>query len=87
MNELLVAFVSVVLLLICALIYRGTLQIHEEDHIYIEGTAMRTMANEQSTIVARIEKVSRVIRALCVVSAVLLVAIAGLWIRDALKSL
>jgi len=66
-------------LLIFIWIYRSTLESREEDQIFL-GSAGDIMAAEQREIVARIEKLSRPIIALAVVSAVLLVAGAGLWI-------
>ena len=44
------------------------------------------MANEQRALVSRIEKLGRPITALIVASAVLLVAVAGVWVWQGLRS-
>jgi hypothetical protein len=85
MVVLLVVFGMVVVVLICVLVYRGTLQNHEEGQIFLDA-AMQSMANEQSALIARIEKVNRLIKALYVLSGVLFVVIAGLWIWQVLKT-
>ena len=72
MIALLVVFGVVVVVLICVMLYRGTLQNHEDDQIFIDA-AMQSMANEQSALIARIEKVSRLIKALYVLSGALFV--------------
>ena len=65
--------------LVCVLIYRSALETHEEDQIFLDA-AGESMASEQRALVARIERLSRPITALIVVSGSLLVAIAGLWL-------
>jgi hypothetical protein len=66
-------------LLICVLIYRSTLETREEDQLFLDA-AGELMASEQRAIVARIEKLSRPILGLIVVSGSLLVAMAALWL-------
>jgi hypothetical protein len=66
-------------LLICVLIYRSTLETREEDQLFLDA-AGESMASEQRAIVARIEKLSRPILGLIVVSGSLLAAMAGLWL-------
>jgi hypothetical protein len=82
---LLVSWGIVTAILILALIYRSMLENREEDQIFLDAAA-QSMANEQRALVTRIEKLSRPITALMVVSAVLLVAAAGLWIYQGLRS-
>jgi hypothetical protein len=65
--------------LICLLIYRGTLEAHEDDQIFLDA-AGDSMAREQRMIVARIDKLSRPITLLIVASCGLLVVIAGIWL-------
>jgi hypothetical protein len=72
-------------ILICVLIYRSMLENREGDQIFLDA-ATQSMASEQRALVARIEKLSRPITALIVVSGVLLVAVAGLWIWQGLQS-
>jgi hypothetical protein len=80
-----VAWGLVPTLLVFIWIYRSTLESREEDQIFL-GSAGDIMAAEQREIVARIEKLSRPIIALAVVSGVLLIAGAGLWIWQSLNA-
>jgi hypothetical protein len=82
---LLVSWGIVTTILIVALIYRSMLENREEDQIFLDAAA-QSMANEQRALVSRIEKLSRPITALIVVSAVLLVAVAGVWVYQGLRS-
>lgn len=82
---LLVAWGIVTAILICALIYRSMLSNREEDQIFL-NSATQSIANEQRALVIRIEKLSRPITALIVASVVLLVAVAGVWIWQGLRS-
>jgi hypothetical protein len=66
-------------MLIFLLIYRSALSTHEEDQIFLDS-AGDSMANEQRALVAKIEKLSKPITALLVVSVTLLVASGGLWL-------
>ena len=76
---LLVAWGVVTAILIFVLIYRSMLENREEDQIFLDAAA-QSMANEQRALVARIEGLSKPIMALIVVSSVLLVSVAGLWL-------
>lgn len=82
---LLVAWGVVTAVLVCALIYRSTLETREEDQIFLSG-CQETMANEQRLIVARIQKLSRPIMALVVLSGSLLVVTGGLWLWQVFKN-
>jgi hypothetical protein len=82
---LLIAWGAVTAVLVCVLIYRSTLETREEDQIFLGG-GEETMANEQRAIVARIEKLSRPITALVVLSGSLLVVTAGLWLWQVFKN-
>jgi hypothetical protein len=79
------AWALVTALLVFIWIYRSTLESREEDQLFLDS-AGDMMAAEQREIVARIERLSRPIIALAVVSAVLLVAGAGLWIWQSLNA-
>lgn len=82
---LLIAWGIVTAILVCAVIYRSMLSNREEDQIFLDSAA-QTLANEQRALVVRIEKLNRPITALTVVSAALLVAVAGVWIWQGLQS-
>jgi hypothetical protein len=76
---LMVAWGVVTAALVCLLIYRGTLEAHEDDQIFLDA-AGESMAQEQRMIVARIDRLSRPITLLIVASCALLVVIAGIWL-------
>jgi hypothetical protein len=82
---LLIAWGVVTAILIFVLIYRSMLENREEDQIFLDAAA-QSMANEQRALVARIERLSRPITALIVVSSVLLVTVAGLWLWQGFQS-
>ncbi|MGD0955866.1 MAG: hypothetical protein ABR953_03455 [Candidatus Acidiferrales bacterium] len=82
---LLIAWGIVTAVLVCALIYRGTLETREEDQMFLDP-AGEMMASEQHAIVARIEKLSWPIVALWVLSGGLLAVIAGMWLYQGYQS-
>jgi hypothetical protein len=82
---LLIVWGVITAVLICAMIYRSTLETREEDQIFLDA-AGDSMAQEQRAIVARIEKLGRPIAALAVVSGVILVTIVGLWLYQGFKN-
>lgn len=71
--------------LIALLAYRCTLEIHEDDQIFLDK-AGDSMASEQREIVARIEKLGKPIKLLMISSIVLLVAAAGVWLFNGFKN-
>lgn len=81
----LVVWGAVTAALIALLAYRGTLEIHEDDQIFLDK-AGDSMASEQREIVARIEKLGKPIKLLMISSIVLLVAAAGVWLFNGFKN-
>jgi hypothetical protein len=71
--------------LIILLIYRGQLQNHEEDQIFLDK-AGDGMAAEQRVLVARIEKLARPITVLIVISAILAVGMGTIWLWHGIKN-
>lgn len=82
---LLVAWGVVTALLLVFLIYRSSLSTREEDQIFL-GSGGQAMATDQRVLVARIEKLSKPITALIVLSSALLVATASVWLWQVFKS-
>ena len=82
---LMLAWGVVTAVLVLMLIYRSMLENREEDQIFLDA-AGQSMANEQRAVVARIEALSKPIAALIIVSSVLLVSVAGLWLWQGFQS-
>lgn len=72
-------------LLIILLIYRSTLESREGDQVFLDA-AEQTMAQEQAEIVERINRLSKPIMTLMVLSGGLLLGIAGLWLWQGYKN-
>jgi hypothetical protein len=85
LEMMLVGWGVVTAILVIMWIYRSALENREEDQIFLDA-AGDSMAREQRAIVARIEKLSMPITALMVLSGVMLVAVAGLWVYQMIKS-
>jgi hypothetical protein len=85
LQMLLIAWGVITSILICVFIYRSTLETREDDQIFLDA-AGDSMAQEQRAIVSRIEKLSRPLVALTVVSGVLLIVIAGMWLWQGFQS-
>jgi hypothetical protein len=81
----LIAWGVVTAALVCLLIYRGTLEAHEDDQIFLDA-AGDSMASEQRALVARIDKLGRPITLLIIVSSVLLLVVAGIWLWQGYKN-
>jgi hypothetical protein len=82
---MLIAWGVVTAALVCLLIYRGTLEAHEDDQIFLDA-AGDSMASEQRSLVARIDKLSRPITLLIIASSVLLLGVAGIWLWQGYKN-
>jgi len=85
LRDLLMVWAAITVALIVALIYRSTLETHEEDQIFLDAAGDST-ATEQRALVARIERLSKPITGLAVVSGALLVVIAGLWLWQGFRN-
>jgi len=66
-------------ILVILLIYRGQLQNHEEDQIFLDK-AGDSMAADQRVLVARIEKLSKPIVTLIVISIALALGMGVIWL-------
>ncbi len=67
----------------CLIIYRGTLESHEDDQLYL---ADPMLAKAQQEVVARIERINPVIRAVMIGWIALAAVSAALWIWQGYKS-
>jgi Ni/Fe-hydrogenase subunit HybB-like protein len=71
--------------LIILVIYRGVLSSREDDQIFIDA-AEQHHYREQQAVIAKMSRLTKPIIALAVISGVLLLTSAGLWIYGGLKS-
>jgi len=71
--------------LVVLVIYRGTLSSKEDDQIFIDA-AEQHHYQEQLVIIDRISRLTKPIIALAILSGVLLLASAGVWIYQGFKS-
>jgi hypothetical protein len=76
----------ITLLLIILMIFRAGLVRHEDDQVFIDPAEDR-LAQEQRELVARIEKVSKPIRLLMILSGGMLLLIAGWFLYDVFQRL
>jgi hypothetical protein len=79
LSLLMVAWGVVTAVLLVLVIYRGTLSVREDDQIYINPSEVHRY-EEQQAMVAKITRLRRPIIGLAVVSGVLLLSSAGVWI-------
>jgi hypothetical protein len=79
--EILVVWGIVTAVLVILMVYRGTLEVREDDQIFLDS-AGDSMAREQRVIVGRIERLSRPINLLIITSIALLLVAGGFWIYD-----
>jgi hypothetical protein len=77
----LVLWGAVTAVLVALLAYRGTLEIREDDQIFLDR-AGDSMANEQREIVARIDKLSKPIKIFMILSIVLLLVAFGVFLYE-----
>jgi len=67
--------------LVILLIYRGTLTMHEDDQLFLDS-AEDHMQKEQMELIGRMERLTPWVRVCGAGSALLLVAIAGLYLAQ-----
>ena len=81
----LVLWGAVTAVLVGLLAYRGTLEIREDDQIFLDR-AGDSMANEQRELVARIDKLSKPIKLLMILSIILLLIALGVFLAEGFKN-
>jgi hypothetical protein len=81
----LVLWGAVTSVLVGLLAYRGTLEIREDDQIFLDR-AGDSMANEQRELVARIDKLSKPIKIFMILSIVLLLTALGVFLFEGFKT-
>ncbi len=85
LQVLMISWGAITAVLTVLVIYRGTLSSKEDDQIFIDAAEQHHYKDQQA-IIARITRLTKPIIALAVVSGALLLASAGIWIYEGLKS-
>lgn len=71
--------------LVALVVYRGTIEIREDDQVFL-GSSGDMHAREQQQIIARIEKLAMPIKLLTIVSVILLLAAGGAKLYEGFQS-
>ena len=82
MMLMLILFATLVAVLVILMIYRNTLEMHEDDQLFL-GAAESHMAKEQEELQRKMNKIEPMVRWVGAASAVLLLAIVGVWLYGA----
>ena len=85
LDMLMISWGVITVVLVVLVVYRGTLSSKEDDQIFIDA-AEQHHYQEQLAIIDRMSRLTRPIIALGILSGVLLLASAGVWIYQGLKS-
>jgi len=75
----------VIAILVVLMIYRGTLEMHEDDQLFL-GEGESHMAKEQEELRIKMDKIDPMVRWLWVASIAMLLIMAGLWVFQGLNS-
>lgn len=77
---LLVSWGLITVVLVILVIYRATLSTKEDDQLYLNKAQIEMMGSEQAALVTRLNKLSKPILTLAILSGILLLASASLWV-------
>jgi uncharacterized membrane protein YjfL (UPF0719 family) len=85
MAMLLVAWGVLTGILIILLIYKSTLSMHEDDSIFLHDTESQ-MHRDQTEVLAKMRKITPIVKVLGAISGAMILVIAGLFIYQGLTS-
>ena len=66
--------------LVVLLVYRATLSNKEDDQLYLNKAEVEMMGSDQAVLITKLNRLGKPIWALAILSGILLVASAGLWV-------
>ncbi len=84
MFMLLVAWGILTAILIVLMIYKSTLTMHEDDSIFLNETESQ-MQKDQTEVLAKMRKLTPIVRVLGALSGLMILVIAGLFIYQGLN--
>jgi hypothetical protein len=82
---LLIAWGILTAVLIILLIYRSTLTMQEDDQLFLDESSAQ-MAQEQTELMAKVNKITPLVKVLGATSGVMLMVIAGMFIYNGLSN-
>jgi hypothetical protein len=85
LNLLMISWIVITIVLVAVCVYRGMLSVREDDQIFI-GSAEQHHYPEQLALISRMSRLTKPIIALGVISAVLLLASASVWMYSGFVS-
>jgi hypothetical protein len=85
LNLLMISWIVITVVLVALVVYRGMLSVREDDQIFI-GAAEQHHYREQVAIISRMSRLTKPIIALSVISGVLLLASASVWMYSGFMS-
>ena len=77
---LLLSWGLITIVLVALLVYRVTLSSKEDDQLYLNKAEVEMMGSNQAILTTKLNRLSRPIVALAILSGILLVASASLWV-------
>lgn len=77
---LLLSWGLITVALIALLIYRVTLSNKEDDQLYLNKAEISMMGSDQAVVISRLNRLGKPILALAILSGLLLVASASVWV-------
>jgi hypothetical protein len=77
---LLLSWGLITIALVVLLVYRAALSTKEDDRLYLNKAEAQIMAGNQVAVVAKLDRLGRPILALAILSGILLLASASLWV-------
>jgi hypothetical protein len=77
---LLLSWGLITVALVLLLVYRATLSSKEDDQLYLNKAEISMMGSDQAAVITRLHRLAKPIVALAILSGILLVASASLWV-------
>jgi len=84
MEILLFVWGGLTVVLVGLMIYRSTLEMHEDDQLFLNDSESHMQA-EQAELQVRMNKITPFVRIFGAASGMLVLVIAGMWIYDAIN--
>ena len=77
---LLFAWGLITVVLVALVVYRASLSTKEDDQLYLNKAEVSMMGSDQAILITRLNRLSKPIVALAILSGILLVASASVWV-------